>query len=365
MRNRAISTPSAIILVVALLVAGLAVGLTIIMSNNNSTIHNTIGTISSSSLSSHSSSSSFPSTLSSSTASTPSDTSSFIGSTTTSLTSSSTISSTSSSFQSTSDTTIGTDSTSSSSGISLSTSSSISTSVSTSTSTTITTGTGYTIMQINDHSRAGYEAALNQGYGLKVVSASWIVPSASCNGGTSNELFSFMWVGIEDFTKIEQIGTRSDCFGSNPTYFAWYEFWPTQANSVTINQVSPGDQIQAQVSYSISTSIYTLTISDQTQRWTKTFSGSGGQNLEPDWIVEAPVDSSGQQYPLADFGSVTFSSCSMTLIHNGQIIMAPITYNDQVFQVTMFDGNTNRILASPSSLSSDGTSFTVTWENSQ
>jgi hypothetical protein len=122
----------------------------------------------------------------------------------------------------------------------------------------------------------------------------------------------------------------------------------------------------AVVSYTPSSNYnYTLTIMDQTQRWSKSVAGTGGGNIEPEWIVEAPVNAQGEPYPLANFGNVTFSSCSMTVLNNGIATTSPITNEDFVYPLEMFNGSTENTLATTSDLSNGGTSFTVTWNNSQ
>ena len=169
-----------------------------------------------------------------------------------------------------------------------------------------------------------------------------------------------MWVGIDDQSKIEQIGTSSNCEYGSPQYYAWYAFWPS-TYSIYINNVNPGDIMVASVSYNPSSFIYALSIHDVTNGWngvTYTFTGHGGAPLEADWIVEQ-IHNPGV-YPLTNFSSVTFSSCSMTQTYNGETVNGPITNDDGVTQISMVDINGN-LMASTSDLSENGTTFTVTW----
>jgi hypothetical protein len=48
------------------------------------------------------------------------------------------------------------------------------------------------------------------------VSSSWVVPSVSCNNGTT---YSSFWVGLDGYNSnsVEQTGTESDCSGSSPS----------------------------------------------------------------------------------------------------------------------------------------------------
>lgn len=332
-RTSGITQLSAVVVVIAIMVAGIAIGLTVLFGNNGNSVPPYLkGTSSITSISS-SRSTSFQSTGTDSDSTTTS--SSLIQS---SLSSSSSISTTRSSTTSTSS----------------------STSAST---TTITGGSDYTIFKTSQPDRAGYEVAPNSGYSLLSLSASWIVPAASCNGVPSGQRqYSYMWVGIEDSghtNDLEQTGTTTNCVGSSPSYFAWIDFYPS--TMIIIDKtILPGDLIQAQVYYSLEPSTYTLTISDQSQGWTKTLTGSGGNNYQADWVVEDPAG-----YPLTNFGSVTFSSCTMTLGHNGIIIDSPIAYHDYIVEATLVSSDYTRPLASTSNITGDSTSFTITWQSSQ
>lgn len=193
------------------------------------------------------------------------------------------------------------------------------------------------------------------------VQGSWLVPAASCSNVASNAWYSSsIWVGIDGGGTVEQTGTEADCHGTTPTYYAWYEFYPS--NIVIINlSVYAGDAISANVSFNHTSAIYTLTLIDKTQGWSKTITGTGGNDVNADWFVESPEY---EANPLTDFGTVTFSSCVMTLSEsNGETIIGPIANDAAVYQITMVKGST--VLASPSSLSDRGNSFTVTWQNSQ
>jgi hypothetical protein len=40
--------------------------------------------------------------------------------------------------------------------------------------------------------------------------------------------YAAFWVGLDGYSSstVEQTGTDSDCVGKNPSYYAWYEFYP-------------------------------------------------------------------------------------------------------------------------------------------
>lgn len=351
-RTQAISTLSGTVIVIAIMVAGIAIGFTVLFSNNNGSTAVPPYLKGSSTPISSLSSTSFASSASTGTPQT-----NLPGSSST-YTSSSFISS--SIFSSSSST----------SSLSAST-----TATSTTAGTKVANETDYTFFNTNDTTRAEYAAVPsfecgvrychNSNYSLLSVSASWIVPKASCNNvsGTQEQIAS-IWAGIEDnghTNDLEQIGTSTGCIGQTPYYNAWYEFFP--AIPIYIQNINAGERIFAQVSFSQSSSKnYTLTISDKTKGWTKTFTGSGGRNYEADWAVERP---GGGVLPLTDFGSVTFANCTMDVLSpNAMSILVPVLYHDYVIRSNL----TNRdyhLLALTSDLTNDGTSFTVTWQNSQ
>jgi hypothetical protein len=76
----------------------------------------------------------------------------------------------------------------------------------------------------------------------------WVVPSVICTGVKETQYASF-WVGIDGYSSnsVEQIGTDSDCDGSTPSYYAWYEFYPAGSFNIDSVPVNPGNVISASV----------------------------------------------------------------------------------------------------------------------
>ncbi len=145
---------------------------------------------------------------------------------------------------------------------------------------------------------------------FKSVSASWTVPTVTCAPGETS--YSAYWVGLDgDGSKsVEQTGTSSDCDAGTPSYSAWYEFFPE--NSVSLpNTVKAGDKINSSVVAVAGTDQYKLVLTDATQGWTKTQTGSAptGTGASAEIIAEAPSGSTegNSVLPLADFKTVTFS----------------------------------------------------------
>ena len=88
------------------------------------------------------------------------------------------------------------------------------------------------------------------GSGFTNAKGSWTVPSVNCSA-TPNTYSSF-WVGIDGWTSstVEQTGTDSDCSGTTPSYYAWYEFYPKGSYLISSVPVAPGNKMSAEVVYS-------------------------------------------------------------------------------------------------------------------
>jgi Peptidase A4 family len=199
--------------------------------------------------------------------------------------------------------------------------------------------------------------------------ASWKVPTVNCTK-TPNTYAAF-WVGLDGWTSstVEQTGTDSDCDGKTPSYYAWYEFYP--AGSVLISSVSvaPGDEMSASVVYSGSE--FTITITNETtgKSYSKSGKVSGAKRSSAEWIAEAPCcTNSGGILPLADFGTVDFgedyTNVSSTNYATDSSVSGPIgDFGTAINEAIMVNGSTGADEAVPSALTSDGTSFTVTWDS--
>ena len=194
--------------------------------------------------------------------------------------------------------------------------------------------------------------------------ASWTVPTAKCSSG---DQYAAFWVGLDGYSSstVEQTGTDSDCVGKNPSYYAWYEFYPNPSYEITSLTIKPGDRISSKVVYSGST--FTITIEDVTtgKSYSKSSRVSGASRASAEWIAEAPCCTSrGGILPLADFGTVLFgedsTGVSGTNYATDSTTSGAIGAFSSIEEITMAtSGGTKE--AVPSALSSDGTSFSVTW----
>src|SRR5437867_9365498 len=193
---------------------------------------------------------------------------------------------------------------------------------------------------------------------------SWIVPSIVGSCPSTNQYSSF-WVGIDGFSSntVEQTGTDSDCQGGTPTYYAWYEFYPHPLFIINSLTIRPGDHISAETQFTGSK--FVVTIADVTtgQSFSTSARVHSAQRSSAEWIAEAP-SSSGGVLPLADFGTARFGqdntgttgTCFATVSGTSGAIGS---FGSSVQKITMVK-NSGATKASPSNLSSDGTSFSVT-----
>jgi hypothetical protein len=166
--------------------------------------------------------------------------------------------------------------------------------------------------------------------------------------------WSSFWVGLDGDTSntVEQTGTEADCSSGRPVYSAWYEMYPKFPLNFS-NPVSAGDHFAGSVTTDGRGS-FTLTLVDSTKGWTQTNAArlKHAQLSSAEVIAEAP-SSSGGVLPLADFGTVGFSSASV----NGATLTSSTSGLDPI---TMVSGST--VKAKPSNMSNG--SFSVTWSHS-
>ncbi|HXW47212.1 MAG TPA: G1 family glutamic endopeptidase [Streptosporangiaceae bacterium] len=198
------------------------------------------------------------------------------------------------------------------------------------------------------------------------VSASWTEPTATCpgssgghhgrGGGGSTDQYAAFWVGLDGYSNdtVEQTGTDSDCDGTTPDYYGWYEMYPAGPVYFT-NTMKAGDSISASVTFS-GTDTYTLVLTDSTQGWTQTIleTESGLARESAEVITEAPSSNSGV-LPLADFNTVNYTTAADTEGSGASTSLG----TQSPIEITMVD-NSGADKDSTSSISSSG-SFSNTW----
>jgi hypothetical protein len=184
------------------------------------------------------------------------------------------------------------------------------------------------------------------------VSASWTQPAVNCSVTPTG--WSSFWIGLDgdNSNTVEQTGSEADCSSGRAVYSAWYEMYPKFPVNFS-NRVAAGDHFTSSVTTD-GRGNFTLTLIDSTQGWTQTNNAKlkSARLSSAEVIAEAP-SSSGGVLPLADFGSVGFSSAKV----NGTTLTSSTAGLDPI---TMVSGGT--VKAKPSNLSSG--SFSVSWFHS-
>jgi hypothetical protein len=201
------------------------------------------------------------------------------------------------------------------------------------------------------HSNQIWGGYVDTGRTYNSVSAQWAVPSLDCAATPDSSVSP--WVGLDGVgsSSIEQIGFDQDCSGGTASYHPWVEMYPAGSNYFT-ETIQAGDTIKASVN-ATGTS-YTLTETDTTQGWSKTFHETGNyKRASAEVILEDLVDDNQTTIPsVADFGHITFTKATA----NGQ----PLASAGTPQSMDIERGNTP--LTHNSTLS--GNRFTINWGQS-
>jgi Peptidase A4 family len=203
------------------------------------------------------------------------------------------------------------------------------------------------------------------------VKGSWKEPSVTCPVSTMPEAAVF-WVGIDGFTSstVEQTGTMAECLNGVVSYSAWYEFYPNFSVFISTLTIHPGDIISASVKYS-TTSKFTTTIQDvtTTKSFSHTASVPAAMGSSAEWITEAPefsVNGVPTLSKLPNFGKVYFGRDTTLVLGTDTATISGVTnpiakFGSSVVEITMVNLLGTKTMAKSSSLSIDGTSFSVKW----
>ena len=211
---------------------------------------------------------------------------------------------------------------------------------------------------------AGYvvSAWLNTIY---VARGSWKVQSVS---PSTQPTYSTQWVGIGGYSSgdntLIQTGTESAYYSGQAHYLAWYELLPAHAIMLP-NAVAPGDTVWAMVYLLPGTSNqWNITIADLTPPRAWTYRGVfsySSSSTSAEWIDERPMvngaysnlaNFSGANYGL-DYTGVANTSSECDRVMGCQTLgwFSPTEL--------IMSNSTGHILATPSAVTSDGTSFKV------
>jgi hypothetical protein len=201
---------------------------------------------------------------------------------------------------------------------------------------------------------AGSNSTNWSGYAAKgtftTVRSNWIEPAAKCASDPNS--YAAFWVGLDgDGTNsVEQTGSDSDCSGTSPSYYAWYEMYPAAPVYYT-NPVSPGDAMVASVVKSGTS--FVLKISDTTKGWTKSVTKTSltDRGGSAEVITEAPSSATGV-LPLADFVKVNYAGSNI----DGVSLSAAGAQS-----ITMVKGGV--VESATSALTNSGHNFSNIWKH--
>jgi hypothetical protein len=218
---------------------------------------------------------------------------------------------------------------------------------------------------------AGYVVASGQ-TPTKTVTAvygSWILQPVRTSAGSK---YSAQWIGIGGFfsgdKSLIQTGSESNSGGGKSTYGVWYEILPAGQTKIS-EPVNAGDTIQASVvcvsACTSATQSWTITLKDNTQGWTFTKTLSYSSSLKSaEWIEERPalcVLIFCKLTTLASFGTASYGQLYTSVSGTGFATISGTTASIGSFtysEVTMTKSG-GTVIAQPSILSVDGSSFTV------
>jgi hypothetical protein len=163
------------------------------------------------------------------------------------------------------------------------------------------------------------------------VTGQWTVPSVSACSSKSSGCYSATWTGIDGFTNspLIQTGTEQDYSRGGATYQAW---WTTSALGYSeqvisagcsseldnnCGTVAAGDSMSAHITKT-SGSLWTITLSDSSARWTLTTTTSyTGPGASAEWIMEAP--SIGHIATLPNYANLTFDKSTADGVSPGLV----------------------------------------------
>lgn len=194
-------------------------------------------------------------------------------------------------------------------------------------------------------------------------------PGNGHGGGSGGTTYAAFWAGLDGYNSntVEQAGVLMTDSNGLVSYQAWTEFYPAAPVYATW-QPTPGDHIVVYVNYTTANNTFHATVKDTTSgnAYSNWGAVSGATRSSAEWIAEAPSSSSGV-LPLANFGTVSFGYDNTSITGTNYASLGgasqPIGSFPTIYQINM-EASPVSLKATTSALSSDGTSFNVTWVSS-
>lgn len=189
------------------------------------------------------------------------------------------------------------------------------------------------------------------------ISGSWTIPNISSD---QQDAVAGQWIGLggSSSSDLLQMGTLEEVENGQVEAEVFWEKLPDVAQNII--SVPVNSTINVSISKS-SNSTWNLTFTvttpsgeTKTQTISTTLDSSyeEGIGTSAEWISEDPSNANNQLYPLADMGTVKYQSAAV----NGTLLNAS---SNTVIPVAMESSNAS-ILIYPSTIGSDGESFTTT-----
>lgn len=196
----------------------------------------------------------------------------------------------------------------------------------------------------SDQTWGGYAVTGKKPY--TKITGSWKIPAMKCAGYRGD---ASPWIGIDGWRSftVEQIGIDLDCRSGVGSYHLWVEMYP-EGSDYFAETVHAGDTLTASVS--VSGNVWTLTESDITAGWTRTFHRKPKfttQKSSAEAIVEDVGNRAVPNVP--DFGTVMFSNITV----DG----SPLQSAGTPHQTTVERGNTPLSHEGPLS----GGTYSISW----
>jgi Peptidase A4 family len=226
-----------------------------------------------------------------------------------------------------------------------------------------------TTMSVGSTTSSNWSGYAVLGSSFTSARGSWVVPTAVCTGVSGDQYASF-WVGLDGYSSstVEQTGTDSDCDGTKPSYYAWFEFYPGSSYELLGFPIAPGNIISASVVYNGAEFTVTITNESAGVYYTTSSRVSGAARSSAEWITEAPCCTSRPRdgiLPLSDFVTIGFgsdyTSQAGTNSATDSTTSGPIGNFPTIFEINKVGSSSSPQISTCTALSSDGTSFSCTW----
>jgi hypothetical protein len=190
------------------------------------------------------------------------------------------------------------------------------------------------------------------------ISGSWVAPTPT--GTLGKTTADATWIGIGGVTSNDliQVGTQNTVsVNGTVTTGGFYELLPGVSQVIPNVTVAPGDSLSASLTQT-SAGAWLISLTDTTNGETFTDNVTYTSSLSSaEWIEEDPSYSNNRLIPFDNYGSVSFSRGAT--MENG----SDVTMSASVAQEITMVNASNQPISTPSTLNSDGKSFSVIRNN--